>query len=248
MADVHVEPHADGIGCDQIIDFARLVEFNLRVAGPGRQAAHHHRGTALVPPQHLRQRINILGGERDDGRALWQPRQLFRRAVTQCRKSWPPDNVRVRQQPPDERTQRFRSQQHRLRITAHVQQPVGEHVAAFQIRPGLRLIQRQERHLAVGRHRFRCAQKIAGGGWQDFLLTGDQGHLRRPLQLHHPVIDFTRQQTQREPDHTGSMAAHPLDRQMGLAGIGWPEHGSQRGWGKSGHAADPGYEPQPDKR
>lgn len=33
MVDIHVQPHADGVGCDQKIDLAGLVELDLGVAG-----------------------------------------------------------------------------------------------------------------------------------------------------------------------------------------------------------------------
>ena len=35
MIDIEIEAHADGVGRDEIIDLARLVEFDLRVAGAG---------------------------------------------------------------------------------------------------------------------------------------------------------------------------------------------------------------------
>ena len=46
-----------------------------------------------------------------------------------------------------------------------------------------------------------------------------------PALLDHLVVDLARQQTQRQADHAGRVRQHPLDRQMGLAGVGRPEHG-----------------------
>ena len=67
MGDVHVEAHADGVGGDQIIDLAALEHRDLGVAGGRRQRAHHHRRAALEAAQHLGQRVDLLGGEGDDG-------------------------------------------------------------------------------------------------------------------------------------------------------------------------------------
>ena len=59
----------------------------------------------------------------------------------------------------------------------------------------------------------------------DLLLAGDQRDLVLALDRDDPVVDLARQQPQREADHPAGMAAHPLDREMGLAGIG-----RARGW------------------
>ena len=51
------------------------------------------------------------------------------------------------------------------------------------------------------------------------------------------------QQPQREAHHPGGMAAHPLDRQVGLAGVGRAKHGAhaliggETGAGGKGHDA-----------
>ena len=50
-----------------------------------------------------------------------------------------------------------------------------------------------------------------------------------PDPLDGAVVDFARQQPQRQADHPGRMRQHPLDGEMGLAGIGRPEHGGDAG-------------------
>ena len=45
----------------------------------------------------------------------------------------------------------------------------------------------------------------------------------------HLVVDLARQQAQRQADHAGGMRQHALDGEMGLAGIGGPEHGGDAG-------------------
>ena len=46
MVDVHVEAHADGVGGDQEVDLAVLVQRHLGVARARRERAHHHRAAA----------------------------------------------------------------------------------------------------------------------------------------------------------------------------------------------------------
>src|SRR5436305_751024 len=46
MVDVEIEPHADGVGGDEVVDVAGLIELDLGVAGAGRQRAKHDRGAA----------------------------------------------------------------------------------------------------------------------------------------------------------------------------------------------------------
>ena len=66
MVDVEVEPHADGVGGDEIIDVARLVERNLRVARARRQRAQHHRGATTLAADQLGDGIDLVGREHDD--------------------------------------------------------------------------------------------------------------------------------------------------------------------------------------
>ena len=48
MVDVEVQPHADGIRGDQIIDIAVLIHLYLRVARARGQRAHHNGGPTLL--------------------------------------------------------------------------------------------------------------------------------------------------------------------------------------------------------
>ena len=45
-----------------------------------------------------------------------------------------------------------------------------------------------------------------------------------PDPLAHLVVDLAREQPQRQPDHARGMRQHPLDGEVGLAGVGRPEH------------------------
>jgi hypothetical protein len=97
---------------------------------------------------------------------------------------------------------------------------VGEDVAARRIGAELDLVHRQEVHIPCQRHGLDRADEIAGIRGDDLLFAGDQRHAAGAAHLDHPVIDFPRQQPQRQADHTRSMAQHALDRQMGLTRIG----------------------------
>ena len=77
-------------------------------------------------------------------------------------------------------------------------------------------------------HALGRAQEIARLRWDDSFLARQQGDLLFALHTDDAVIDLTREQPQWEADHARGMAAHPLDREMGLARIGRPEDGSDR--------------------
>ena len=61
MGDVQVQPHADGIGGDEVVDLARLIERDLGVARLRRERAHHHCRAAAEAPQHLGDGIDLVG-------------------------------------------------------------------------------------------------------------------------------------------------------------------------------------------
>ena len=77
VIDVEIEPHADGVGGDQVIDVAGLVELDLGVARARRQRAHHHRGAAALAADQFGDGVDLVGRERDDGAAPRQPRELL---------------------------------------------------------------------------------------------------------------------------------------------------------------------------
>ena len=101
-----------------------------------------------------------------------------------------------------------------------MEQPVGEYMPPVGVGTDLRLVQCDERHLAVARHRFGSAQEIARAVGNDLFLAGNQRDLRGTLDRDDAVIDFACQQAQRKADHAADVAAHALDREVRLAGVG----------------------------
>ena len=66
MVDIEVEPHADGIGRDEIFDVAGLVERHLGVAGARRQRADDDGGATALALDEFGDRIDLVGRKGDD--------------------------------------------------------------------------------------------------------------------------------------------------------------------------------------
>jgi hypothetical protein len=114
-----------------------------------------------------------------------------------------------------------------------VQQAVGEDVAALGIGAELDLVDGHELDLAGQRHGLDGADEIGRARRDDLFLAGDQGDRGLAAQLDDPVVDLAGQQPQRQADHPRGVAQHPLDGQVGLAGIGGAEHRRQLGRGQA---------------
>ncbi len=81
----------------------------------------------------------------------------------------------------------------------------------------------------IARHRLDGGDPEARIRRLDLLLAGDERHRVGADPLHGAVIDLARQQPQRQADQPGRMRQHPLDGEMGLAGIGRAQHGGDAG-------------------
>ena len=250
VGDVKVEPHADRVGGDDVVDLARLEQLDLAVARLGAQRTHHHRSPAAEPAQHLGHRVDLLGREGDQRRARRQAAELGRTRMGERGEARAGLDPGLRHQRADHRLEGRRAEQHRLLPAASVEQPVGEDVPALGIGGELRLVERDEsrgaaaaparlvRAFSPNRHRLGRAQQVAGIGGLDPLLAGDQRDLALALDRADLVVDLARQQAQREADRPARMATHPLDRQVGLAGIGRTENGAHPAVGvESSHYA-----------
>ena len=91
---------------------------------------------------------------------------------------------------------------------------------------------------ASDRHRFRGAQKITRALRHDPLLAGNERNLAGALQGNDTVVNLAGEQAQREADDARRMGAHALDRQIGLAGVGWTKDGPDKAVTRGGHGAN----------
>ena len=120
VIDVEVEPHADRVGRDQVIDVAVLEHRHLRIAGARRQRAQHHGGAAMLPADQLRDRVNFIGRKRHDRGAPRLPRDLAVAGEFKLRQPRPGDDGGAGQQPLDDRAHGGGTQQQRLVAAAPV--------------------------------------------------------------------------------------------------------------------------------
>ena len=236
VVDVEVEPHADGVGGDEVIDVAGLVERDLGVARARRQRAEHHRGAAALAADQLGDRVDLVGREGDDGGAPRQARDLLFAGEGELRQARAGEHVHAGQQPLDHAAHGGGAEQQRLLAAAPVEHAVGEDVAALEIGGELDLVDGHERHVEVARHRLDRGDPEARIRRLDLLLAGDQRDLVGAHALHALVVDLAREQPQRQPDDAGRMGQHALDGEMGLAGIGRAEHGGDAGAARTGIA------------
>ena len=154
VIDVEIEPHADRVGRDQIIDVAGLEHRHLRVAGARRQRAQHHGGAAMLAADQFGDGVDLVGRERHDRGAPRLPRDLAVAGEFKLRQPRPRDDGGARQQPLDDRAHGGRAQQQRLVAAAPVEDAIGEDVAAFEIGRDLDFIDREKRHVEIPRHRL----------------------------------------------------------------------------------------------
>ena len=144
VGEIHVQAHADGVGRDQVVDLAGLIQRHLGVAGARAQRAQDHRGAAAAAAHQLGERVDLLGGERDHRAAPRQAGHLGRLDVGERGEARPADQLRLGHQLADQRPDRVGAEEHGLVAAARVQQPVGEHVAALGIGAQLDLVDREE--------------------------------------------------------------------------------------------------------
>ena len=233
MVDVKVEPHADGIGRNKEIHLAILVQIDLRIACPRRQSPHHHGSAALLTAQQLGNRINIFDRKPDNGGARLQPADLFRTGIGQLAHPFAADKFDPLHKARDRPAHRVRSHEQGLVLPTHPQQAIREHMAALGIGTKLDLVDADEITAHALGHRLDRADPVLRAWRYDPLLASDKRHNRRPARGDDLVIDLARQKPQRQSDHTGTIAQHPVDGVVGLACVGRAEN--RRNPRMSGH-------------
>ena len=224
VIDVEVQPHADGVGGDDVVDVAGLVHVDLGVAGARRQGAQHHGSAAALAADPLGDGVDLLRREGDDGRARRQARNLLLAGEGQLRHAGTCDDVGARQQRLQRPLHRAGADQQRFLDAATVQQAVGEGVSAVEVGGELDLVDGDEGEVEVARHRLDGADPVSGRARLDLLLAGDQRHGVDTDLVDDAIVDLARQQTQRQADHAGTVCQHALDGVMRLAGVGRPQH------------------------
>ena len=202
-----------------------LVDLYLLVAGARAQRAQHDGRSAALAADQFGDRIDLVGGKSDDGRTLWQARELLLPGIGEHRHARPRDDVHAGQQLLDDAAHRCGAEQQRLLAAAQVEDAVGEDVAALQVGGELHLVDGDERRVGLARHRLDGGDPVARLRREDLLLPGDERHLIGAGAGGDARIDLARQEPQRQADDAGFVAEQALDREMCLAGICRPEHG-----------------------
>ncbi len=118
-----------------------------------------------------------------------------------------------------------RTQQQCLLAAAQMQDAVGEDVAALEIAGQLNLVDGNERGVGLARHGFHRTDRISGAVGLDLLLAGDERHLVSADLLADACINLAGEEPERQADNAAFMRHHALDGEMGLTGVGRPEHG-----------------------
>ena len=176
----------------------------------GRKRAHHHRRAAALATDQFGDRVDRLGRKGDHGAPPGQASELLLAVVDQLGKPLARADLGVRAQPADQRRDGRRAQQHRLGLAAPVQQALGEYVPTLPVGAELDFIDRQKLDLAIERHRLDRADEILRSPRDDLFFAGDQRHRARPARLDDAIVDFTRQQPERQADHARGMREHAL--------------------------------------
>ena len=225
VVEVEIEPHADGVGGDQEVDVAGLVDLDLLVARARAERAEHHCGAAALAADQFGDRVDLVGREGDDRRALRQPGELLLPGIGEHRHARPRDDVDARQKLLDDAAHGRGAEEQRLLAAAKVEDAVGEDMAALEVAGELDLVDGDEGGVGLARHRLDGGDPVARLRREDLLLAGDERDLVGADAGGDAVIDLARQQAQRQADHAALVAEHALDGEVGLAGVGRPEHG-----------------------
>ena len=225
MTDVKVQPHADGVGRNEIVDFARLIERHLRVARLRRHRAHDHRRSAAEAPQHLGDGIDLLSREGDDGAAGRDARQLSSAEMRKRGEAGATDDLGFRDESFHQRLECRGTEDHGFLAPAGIEQSVGEYMATLAVGSELRFVERDEGEIAIDRHGFGSAQQPAGVLGFDPLFAGDERDPVLSLDRADAIVDLSSEQAQRKADGAAGMAAEPLDSEVRLPGVRRSEHG-----------------------
>ena len=199
VVDIEVEPHADGVGGDEVVDVPGLVELDLGVAGARRERAEDHGGAAALAADQFGDGVDLLRREGDDGGAVRQAGDLLLAGEGELREPRPGDDVDARDQRLDQGAHGARADQQRLLAAALVEEAVGEDVAAVEIGGELDLVDGDEGDVEVARHRLDGGDPVARPVRLDLLLAGDQGDVVGAGPLDDAAVDLAREKPSGSP-------------------------------------------------
>ena len=154
VIEIEIEAHADRVGRDQKVDIAVLVDLDLLVAGARAERAEDDCGAAALAPDQFADRVDFVGREGDDRRALRQPRQLLLSGVGEHRHARACNDMHARQELLDDAAHSCGAEEERLLAAAQVQDSVGKHMTALQISRDLHLVDGDEGGVCLARHRL----------------------------------------------------------------------------------------------
>ncbi len=77
MVDIKVQPHANRIRGNQVINITVLVHLNLRVAGPRAKRTHHNGHATLLTAHQLGDGVKVINGKPNNRRTPRHPADLF---------------------------------------------------------------------------------------------------------------------------------------------------------------------------
>ena len=97
-------------------------------------------------------------------------------------------------------------------------------MAALEVGAHLDFVDGDKRNVEVERHRLDRRHPITRLFRLDFLFARDERDLLGADLFDDAIIDFARKKPQRQANQSRRMRHHPLDGEMGLAGIGWAQN------------------------
>ena len=162
-------------------------------------------------------------------RAARQPRDLLLAREVQGREPRAAADIGAGKQLLDHRPHGRGAEHQRLLAAAPVEHAVGENVAAFEIGGELDFVDRHERDIEIARHRLDGRDPEARIRRLDLLLAGDERDLLGADPLDASCCRPRAPAAAAAGRSCRTVRQHALDGEMGLAGIGRPEHGGHAG-------------------
>ena len=106
-------------------------------------------------------------------------------------------------------------------------------MTTLEVRRDLDFVDGEKRHIEIARHRLDGGDPVTCMRRLDLFFAGDERDRTRSGPRGDLVVDLARQQTQRQTDDARRVSQHPLDREMGLAGVGRAQHRRNTGSGRT---------------